>query len=64
MDGVIKKKGTFSVLGVQSPIDEGSESSELFATIWERFESYGEIFEEYPEKNSTGPVCIHIPVIK
>ena len=149
MDAIIKKKETFWILGLQSQIDQGSETSELFAGIWKQFESYGEIieslsidkkyfgiqfptdkgelieymagmmveedsalpdglakrvvpsgeyatfecpveeigkyyqyiftkwlpsasvlfnpsnpvFEEYPEKNSTGPVCIHIPVL-
>ncbi len=150
MDIIIKKKETFSVLGVQYQMNQGSETSELFARIWKQFESYGEIieslsidnqyygvqfptdkedvteymagmvvetdsavpdglvkrivpggeyaifecsvekigecyqniftkwlpsesvlfipknpvFEEYPEKNSTGPVCIHIPITK
>ncbi|MBN1905734.1 MAG: GyrI-like domain-containing protein [Deltaproteobacteria bacterium] len=150
MDTIIKKKETFSVLGVQSQINQGSETSELFAGIWKLFESYREIieslsidnkyfgiqfptdkgevteymagmmveedsvvpeglakrvvpsgeyaafvcpveeigkyyqyiftkwlpsasvlfnprnpvFEEYPEKYSTGPVCIHIPITK
>ena len=45
MDSDIKKKETFSVLGVQFRVDKGSETSELFAGIWERFESYGEIIE-------------------
>ena len=45
MDTIIKKKETFSVLGVQSQIKQGSETSELFAGIWKQFESYGEIIE-------------------
>lgn len=150
MDTIIKEKETFWILGVQSQINQGSETSELFARIWKQFESYGKIIEslsiekqyfgiqfptdrekvieyiagmmvakdstvpdglvkrvvlgsdyaafecpvegigecyqyiftkwlpsapvlfnsknpvveEYPEKNSTGPVCIHIPVMK
>ena len=150
MDTIIKKKETFWILGLQSQINQGSETSELFARIWKQFESYGKIiesisiekqyfgirfltdkeevieymagmmvakdstvpdglvkrvvlgseyaafecpverigecyqyifkkwlpsaqvlfnsknpvFEQYPEKNSTGPVCVHIPVIK
>ncbi len=150
MDAIIKKKDTFWILGLQSKINQGSETSELFARIWKQFESYGKIiesisiekqyfgvqfptdreevieymagmavtkdstvpdglvkrvvlvseyaafecpvegigecyqyifkkwlpsaqvffnkknpvFEQYPEKNSTGPVCIHIPIMK
>jgi predicted transcriptional regulator YdeE len=45
MDTVIKKTGAFSVLGVQFRINRGSESPELFAAIWKKFETYGEVIE-------------------
>jgi len=45
MDTLIKKQETFSVLGVLSRIHKGSESSDLFASIWQKFETYGEVIE-------------------
>lgn len=36
---------TFTVLGIQSGVKQGSETSELFAGIWERFEKEREVLE-------------------
>lgn len=45
MNPVIALRGPFTVLGVQTQITRGSESPELFASIWKQFESHGREIE-------------------
>ena len=39
MDPVIEHREAFTVLGLQSRVKQGSETSELFASIWQKFEA-------------------------
>ena len=41
----IEHRTAFSVLGIQSRLKQGSETSELFAGIWEKFERESKIIE-------------------
>lgn len=43
--GKIAYRTSFTVLGIQSRVKQGSETSELFAGIWERFEKEREVLE-------------------
>lgn len=45
MEPVIAIRGPFTVLGVQTQITRGSETPELFAAIWKRFELHGREIE-------------------
>lgn len=45
MDPVIEHREAFTVLGIQSSVKQGSESAELFAGIWVKFEAKREILE-------------------
>lgn len=44
-DPEIEHRDTFTVLGIQSGVKQGSETSEFFAGIWERFEKEREVLE-------------------
>lgn len=69
-DGLVKR----AVLGgeyaaFECPVEGIGECYQFIFTKWLPsapviFNSKNPVFEQYPEKNSTGPVCIHIPVIK
>jgi predicted transcriptional regulator YdeE len=45
MDPRFEHRNAFTVLGIQSGVKSGSETPELFAGIWERFESRRESIE-------------------
>ena len=45
MDPVMTRRKSFAVLGVQIEVERGSETPELFAGIWNRFESHGQEIE-------------------
>jgi predicted transcriptional regulator YdeE len=45
MDPVMTTRGSFTVLGVQIQVKRGSETPEIFAGIWKRFESHGQEIE-------------------
>lgn len=45
MNQEIKHRKSFTVLGIQSSVKQGSESTELFARIWEKFEAERDILE-------------------
>lgn len=45
MNPGIEHRKTFTVLGIQSKVKQGSETSELFASIWEKFEIEREVLE-------------------
>jgi predicted transcriptional regulator YdeE len=44
-DPEIENRDSFTVLGIQSRVKQGSETSELFAGIWQRFEKEREVLE-------------------
>jgi len=45
MNPEIEQKNAFTVLGIQSPVKQGLETSELFAGIWQKFEAEREVLE-------------------
>ena len=45
MDPRIEHRNAFTVLGIQSGVKQGSETRELFAGIWEKFENRRESIE-------------------
>jgi predicted transcriptional regulator YdeE len=45
MNPEIEHRNAFTVLGIQSKVKQGSETSELFAGIWEKFEAEREVLE-------------------
>ena len=45
MNPEIEHRRAFTVLGIQSKVKQGSETSELFAGVWERFEAGSEVIE-------------------
>ena len=45
MEPRIENRKAFTVLGIQSRVKQGSETSELFARIWEKFEAKSDLME-------------------
>jgi len=45
MDPRIENRKAFTVLGIQSKVKQGSETTDLFARIWVRFEAKSDLME-------------------
>jgi predicted transcriptional regulator YdeE len=45
MNPGFEHRRAFTVVGIQTRVKQGSETSELFANIWERFEAESEVME-------------------